>query len=484
MPLRRRPAALLPAAALAAALAGPLPVSAGEPAAPAPAPELRLTPPTLAVRPPAPPNWWLPPLEVLGVTAVLNGTARLASADSTFHSTWDSFVDHLDGPWWYDTDKFATNQFGHPYQGHLYYSSARTLGHGFWTSSAHAFAGSLLWEVGMELEPPSVNDQITTTVAGSFLGEILYRMSNRILDGGGAAPSFWRHLAAAAVSPMNGLNRLFYKDRHRPPAEQLPLTGELKLTFRYAALVKDDGTTADPSRAWLLSARVVQGFPGNGHAFDAPFDYFDLMVQAGIDREVLGAAMVGDFSIHGLLAGLHYGEGERAGLVGLFGSYDYLTPTNFRASSSALGVGTVGQVPFGDFLLQGQAILSVGYGAGGALQEQIGRRDYHFGLQGVFFGEVGLVWRDRLWLAFTAREYLISGKATAEPGSWEDMTFSSLDLTWRIHGPHSVKLELGGARRQAHYDGLPDADQRAGTVAVSYAWQLGDTLTYSRGPRR
>jgi hypothetical protein len=482
MPAPPRPAVRL-AAALAALL---LPSRAPAAEAPAGAPiaaGLRLAAPDLEGPPRAGPNRWLPPLEVLGVTAVLSAAGRLGSADSTFDTSWDSFVDHLDGPWWYDTDRFATNQLGHPYQGHLYFASARSLGHGFWSSSAHACAGSLLWELGMELEPPSVNDQITTTVAGSFLGEILHRLSGRIIDGGGASPSLWRRIAAAAVSPMDGLNRLLSGDRHRPAAEPRPLAGELKLSYRNAALVQQDGTESDPSRAWLVSAKLVQGFPGGGHAFAAPFDYFDLTVQAGVDRQVAGRSMVGDFSIHGLLVGAPYGAGEQAGVVGLFGSYDYLTPTNFRASSSALGVGTVGQATLGDFLLQGQALLSVGYGAGGALRQPVGRRDYHFGLQGVLYVEAGLVWRDSLGLALTTRQYLISGKASAEPGSWEDMTFSQLDLTWRLHGPHAVKLELGGARRRAHYDGSPDLDQRAGTVAVAYAWQLGDTLTYSRGPR-
>jgi hypothetical protein len=316
-------------------------------------------------------------------------------------------------------------------------------------------------------------------VAGSFLGEILFRLSNRILDGGEGSPSTWRKLAAAAVSPINGLNRLFYGDKYRMPVEQLPLTGELKLAFRASSMVRQDGTTYGNSNAWLASARVVQGFPGSGHGFRAPFDTFDITAQVGINKEATGRTAVGDFSIHGLLLGTSYGSGERAGRVGLYGSYDFLTPSLFRASSSALGVGTLGQYAFGDFLFQGQTILSLGYGAGGSLVDPVGRRDYHFGLQGVFFGEAGLVWSDTLWLAFTTREYLVSGKATAERGSWEDMTFSSLDLTWRVAGPHSVKLELGGSRRSAHYEGQPDIVQRAGTLTLAYAWQLGDTLTYS-----
>ncbi len=482
--LAAAPARAQEAATPAPATSPAPPAAALTPAPPAPAePALRLAEPTLAVKPRPSPSWWLPPLEVVGISAVISGWNRAVGGDPTFYSTLTSFKNHLNGPWWYDEDKFATNQFGHPYQGHMYFSTARSLGQGFWTSFLHAGFGSLLWEMAGELEPPSVNDQITTTVAGSFLGEILYRLSNRILDGGGGSPSAWRKLAAAAVEPIGGFNRLLYGQKYRLPAERLPLTGELALSFRYAALVRQDGTTGDPSRAWLASARAVQGFPGSGHRFDAPFDYFDITAQVGVDKEPLGRTAVGDFSIHGLLLGTQYGSGASTGLVGLYGSYDFLTPSNFRASSSALGVGTVGQVPFGDFLFQGQGIVSLGYGAGGSLTDMVGRRDYHFGLQGVLFAEAGLVWRDTLWLAFTTREYLVSSKATAERGSWEDMTFSNLDLTWRLFGPHSVKAGLGGARRKAHYPGLPDIDQKAGTLTLAYAWQLGNTLTYSNGPR-
>ncbi|MBK9517685.1 MAG: DUF3943 domain-containing protein [Anaeromyxobacter sp.] len=465
--------------------AAPAPQASGAPAAdlavqPPTAPELRLTPPGAPAVAARPPSWWLPPLELVGVSTVLSLWGRTMIDDPTFHSTWASFKDHLNGPWWYDEDKFATNQFGHPYQGHLYFSTARTLGHGFWVSSAFAFTGSLLWETAGELEPPSVNDQITTTVAGSFLGEILFRLANRVLDDGGGAPSRWRQLGAAAVSPVNGFNRVLHGDRYRPPPEDLPLTGELTLGFQYAGASKQDGTSLGHTQTGLVSAKVVQGHPGSGHGFRAPFDYFDVRAQIGLSEDAGGASATGNFSIHGLLVGAPFGVGQAKGLWGLYGTYDLLTPTLFRASSSALGIGAVYHVPLGgDFLLQGQAILSAGYGAGGSLQDPVGRRDYHFGLQAVVFTNIGVVWRDTLWLEALGREYFVSGSATAESGSWEDMTFSQLDLTWRFSGPHSVKLETSAERRQARYPGLETIDQSGATLGLAYAYQFGETLTFS-----
>ena len=42
--------------------------------------------------------------------------------------------------------------------------------------------GSLMWEFFMETEPAAINDFIATTLSGAMLGEMLYRMSSRIID--------------------------------------------------------------------------------------------------------------------------------------------------------------------------------------------------------------------------------------------------------------------------------------------------------------
>jgi hypothetical protein len=118
-----------------------------------------------------------------------------------------------DSKWVIDEDPFGTNQFLHPYGGSIYYGLARSTGLSFWESFGYATAGSVLWELGGETGPPSINDQITTPIAGSFLGEPLFRMASLLLENDGGPPGFWRELGAAALSPPTGLNRLVFGNR-------------------------------------------------------------------------------------------------------------------------------------------------------------------------------------------------------------------------------------------------------------------------------
>jgi hypothetical protein len=419
-----------------------------------------------------PANWWLPPLEVVGFTLTLHTFNRKFNSDPVYDVTWDDIQRHFQEPWAWDGDKFATNQFAHPYEGSMYFNAARSLGHGFWVSGAAAFLGSWTWEMFAEKEQPSINDQITTTVAGSFLGEILYRLSNRILDSGGAKPGIWRELGAAAVSPMSGLNRAFYGDTYRPYGyTSHPSYGRLQVGAHTAADLGADGS-GDASRIRGISfgGELYYGLPVGDWVPDEPFDYFDLTADLTIDSKSNTREASGNFSIHGLLAGAAYGEARTRRFVGLFGTYDYLTPEAYRASSAAFGPGITGQRQFGDhFAFQGTAILSLGFGAGGSSAVVSGSRDYHFGLQAVGFASAQLYFEDRLRARLTTRQYFTSGKVSPEPDSWERSNYSQLALLWRFIGPHALGVEWTGARRTAYYPETPDISSRSNQLEFFYA---------------
>jgi hypothetical protein len=108
---------------------------------------------------------------------------------------------NLTSSWVYDNDVFAVNQFAHPYGGAALFLTARSSGLGFWTSAAYGFGGSLLWETLMENEPSSINDQLTTSIAGAFLGEALHRWSRAVLSSD-AHPSIGRRLLSGVVDPI------------------------------------------------------------------------------------------------------------------------------------------------------------------------------------------------------------------------------------------------------------------------------------------
>ncbi|HOO21971.1 MAG TPA: DUF3943 domain-containing protein, partial [Kiritimatiellia bacterium] len=58
----------------------------------------------------------------------------------------------------------------------------RTNGMSFGWSAAGALGGSLMWELFMETEPPSINDVLATTAGGIALGEITFRISSSLVN--------------------------------------------------------------------------------------------------------------------------------------------------------------------------------------------------------------------------------------------------------------------------------------------------------------
>lgn len=151
-------------------------------------------------------SYVIPAGELIGYLLLLNQFDRhFVEPNEIYRTGTKSFRTNLtDSKWVVDNDPFATNQFLHPYGGSIYYGLARSTGLNFWESLGYATAGSFLWELGGETGPPSINDQITTPIAGTFLGEPLFRMASLLL----------RATVAGRSSGRNWRRRC----SHRPPA--------------------------------------------------------------------------------------------------------------------------------------------------------------------------------------------------------------------------------------------------------------------------
>ena len=109
----------------------------------------------------------------------------------------------------WDNDMFGTNLLSHPFHGSLDYNGARVSGMNFWECIPYTFTASLIWELILENEPMSYNDQIATSFGGMVLGEASYRISSSILkDDAKGFERVTREFFGALTSPMNGVNRL------------------------------------------------------------------------------------------------------------------------------------------------------------------------------------------------------------------------------------------------------------------------------------
>jgi Domain of unknown function (DUF3943)/Carboxypeptidase regulatory-like domain len=427
-------------------------------------------------------SYLIPALEIPAFILALNGYSRLTQPNAeedgkkVYSVTLSTFRDHLvHGPWGFDQDAFEVNQLWHPYQGSMYYGFARSAGLSFWESSAYTFAGSFLWETGGETTSPSINDQIASGIAGAFLGEALFRMASLVLEGGGESPGFWRELAATALSPPTGFNRLVFGERFAPvfPSHDPATFWRLRFGAFFNDRLKDQGELSPVGRTQATADFSMDyGLPGKpGYSYDRPFDYFNFQVTAVSNKDNLPE----DVMIRGLLFGDKYEAGDSyRGIWGLYGGYDYISPQIFRVSSTAASLGTTFQWWLARAVaLQGSVLGGVGYGAGGNIAG-VGERDYHYGIAPQGLAALRLILGDRTMLDATARGYYISGLGSTETGGSETIGRLNTGLTVRIYGRHALGIQYLASVRDAHYPDQPKSHQTVGTFSLVYTF-LSDT---------
>jgi hypothetical protein len=422
-------------------------------------------------------SWWVPAVDIVGFQVLLNIFDRHVLSQSEYGVDFDSIERNFKGDWVYDNDAFSINQIGHPYQGSIYHTAARSAGHGYWTSLAYTTVGSAVWEIAGETTPPSVNDQYTTTFAGSFLGEALFRLSSLVLENARNSPGPWREVAAAALSPSTGFNRLAYGSRFdgvfasRDPAiyTRIYIGGNLN-----ADVDSDVNRNPDPEGERVpqdfqrgeasADLSVAYGIPGkSGYTYDRPFDYFDFRVTA-VTSNALESV-----STHGLLYGAPYAAGDDVrGIWGLYGMYDYFAPQVFRVSSTGLGVGTTAQWWVGEeTALQGQILAGVGYGSAGSIRGE-GNRDYHHGVTPAVQGSLRWIFGDFAALEIVGGDWYVTDQASSEADGTENLARIETSLTFRVHKLHGITLKYVYSRRDAEYRDLPDTEQSVSAISIGY----------------
>lgn len=468
-------------AASGAAFAQDEPTSAAVPESPA-------TPQAAAIGPPSPErpkqylNWEtgagksyvIPAVELIGYLLLLNQFDRhYVEPNDVYRTDTESFEKNLtDSKWVVDEDPFGTNQFLHPYGGSIYYGLARSTGLNFWESFGYATAGSLLWELGGETGEPSINDQITTPIAGSFLGEPLFRMASLLLENDGGPPGFWRELGAAVLSPPTGLNRLVFGNRFDAvfPSHDPAISWRFQLGAALNTRLTGPATSQFKQNEATVDFHLAYGLPGKpGYSYTRPFDYFNFQFTAST------ANTFENIIIRGLLLGAPYEAGDSyRGVWGLFGTYDYIAPQVFRVSSTALNLGTTAQWWLSRAVaLQGTALGGVGYGGAGIIHGS-GERDYHYGATPQGLLELRLILGDRAMLNLTAQEYYVSGVGSTEDRGSENIVRGTASFTVRVYDRHAIALKYVASQRDAHYPDLPNTSQSVETFYLAYTF-LGST---------
>lgn len=240
----------------------------------------------------------------------------------------------------WDDNNFQTNQIGHPLHGAFYYNALRTNGYDFWKSSLAAGVGGYLWEVAAETYPPSINDLLNTALGGMVLGEMMWRLSNLVLDNTATGSGrVWREIAGFVLSPWNGFNRLT-DGRSRTvapnPPTWRPATAEGFLDVG-ARLLGTQGNSLDvddsPARNPSINFRFVYGRPV-ADLVGKPFSTFtigsELVVGSG--RQALQF-----LNVEGNLGGTVLREGPKTRhVLAVTMNYDYSFLPNTDTLPSAV----------------------------------------------------------------------------------------------------------------------------------------------------
>lgn len=421
-------------------------------------------------------SWLIPAAEVVAFQFLLNQYDRHYVSDEDYGTDLGSIRDNLGRGTAIDQDPFRINQFGHPYAGSIYHGFARSAGLTYWAALGYDFVGSALWEVAGETTPPSRNDHITTTFAGSFLGEALFRTANYVLSDGGGRPGLGREVLAALTSPPTGVNRLAFGDRFDGPypSHDPAVNYMLGVGARRNASISDIEKLSSVSRDRAMATFGIDyGLPGKpGYEYVRPFDYFHLEATATSS----GNALPENIMVRGLLVGTDYESGpDYRGIWGLYGTYDYFAPEVFKVSSTGVGIGTTGQYLLSDeFALQGTAEGGVGFTAVGSTADHPVDRDFRYGFSPQGLLALRSAWSDVAMLDLTVNDYLVSaGASSSDTSGGENIVRAQLGLTVRVYERHAIGVQLALTRRDPRFSGLGNLHQAVGALSLFYTF-LGD----------
>lgn len=413
------------------------------------------------------PSYVLPVIEVVAMDALINAAGRRGPEADAYKVNGASIRSNANGPWIIDNDPFAVNQLMHPYQGAMYHNIARSSGLSFWPSLGYTFAGSVMWELAGETTTPALNDQLASGVAGTFLGEALFRMANLLVDRSHDHVSFGRGLLVFVASPPTALNRVAFGKRfdgvmptHDPAYD---------LRIQLGARGTTQNTTPGPSlnlgqSEAIADVLIEYGLPGKaGYAYTRPFDYFRL------DATASTVNVVEKLTSHGVLAGRRYETGEGGGGVwGLYGIYDYLSPQFFRVSTTAVSGGTtVERWLSSNLLLQATLLGGVGYAAVQTINGT-NDRDYHYGMTPQAVETLRMVAANRVSFDVSARQYFVTGVAGFDTPGTDTILRAEVSAAVKVYGRHAVTVRYQTTRRTATFPGFGPQKQSIGTLSLAY----------------
>jgi hypothetical protein len=288
--------------------------------------------------------WWMVVLRVTLANVTTNLVDRFIFNYDYSRIGFNSWKHNMQTGWEWDNDRFAMNNFFHPFSGGMSFNAARANGYSFFESVPFAALGSLEWEYFGETTLPSYNDIINTTINGAFLGEIFYRLGSNILDDQTTgADRFIREFAVAIMTPTRFFSRLVQGKLTRLTTEEVYQKEPLNITLEAGYHRGNEGTNFKIGTTNSLNMDLNLDY---GNPFEKrsrkPYDYYK--VRADIDFGV-GRKIIDNVIGYGILTGENLQVGSTEMLVGLFQHMNYFDNNTFELATIAFGPGMVSKWP-------------------------------------------------------------------------------------------------------------------------------------------
>lgn len=246
----------------------------------------------------------------------------------------------------FDADGLTTNMFGHPVHGGLFFNAARATGLSFWESAVFPALGSLGWELFSELQYPSANDLICTSLGGIVLGEMMYRLSSLTLDEHDTGSERLKHeVMSGLVSPTRGLNRLVTGEAWRDGASPVPKAADVHFDVgvdrvRFESVKGSSGLT--PSALLALDVEYGDLAPVGTRKTIRAYEFFDLYAAAIASSSEVGGVQLQTLGLlHGWSQELSADEGRERdnNVFGFTQSMDFQGSEVAKFGAFGLGVG-------------------------------------------------------------------------------------------------------------------------------------------------
>jgi len=288
-------------------------------------------------------NYVIPFFEIIAENGFVWALDRYIGKAPWAYISMESVKSNFNHAFVWDADNFKTNVFMHPYHGNTYFNFARSSGLTFWESAPYVLEGSFMWEFFMEINHPSMNDLINTTIGGIALGEMTYRISSLIIDertSGGER--VWREVVAFIINPTRGVNRFLYGDltkvRSKSRYEIEPISGMITLGPNYFF---EAGKAYNGNGNLSLKLDLFYGNPYINKS-RKPFDYFSLKGIANIGTQ----SLMSQLNVNGILFGKNYNyKANQKMLAGIFQQFDYYNYTYYKIFGQSFGPGIVYKFP-------------------------------------------------------------------------------------------------------------------------------------------